>query len=121
MQTTENTSLEQPAPNGMTVACERCRRPLPHGAIYCPACGKKQNAEAWYYKPLWIILLTVFILGPFSLPLVWRSPYMDKPAKWILSALILAYGLAVVWSLYWITMAMWASIESLNEANELMM
>jgi len=39
----------------------------------------------WYYKPVWLV-----VLGPFVLPLVWRTPRLGRTEKWIVSALLIA-------------------------------
>ncbi len=35
--------------------------------------------------------MTVFALGPFSVPLIWRSPKLSMRGRWIATALTLAY------------------------------
>jgi hypothetical protein len=59
---------------------------------YCRHCGRPQRhpVAAWYFRPLWILVLAFTVLGPFALPLVWRSPLMSRGAKWLLSAIILS-------------------------------
>ena len=55
---------------------------------------------AWYYKPVGIVVLTLFVLGPLSLPLVWRSPVISERGRWIGTALIVAYTVALVWQVW---------------------
>jgi hypothetical protein len=50
---------------------------------------------AWYYQPLWIGVLTLAVLGPFALPLVWRSPALGPRGRSIGIALILLYTVAI--------------------------
>jgi hypothetical protein len=57
----------------------------------------------WYYKPVGIVVLTLFVLGPLSLPLVWRSPVIGERGRWIGTTLILAYTVALVWQV-WVAM-----------------
>jgi hypothetical protein len=54
----------------------------------------------WYYKPVGITLLTIFVLGPFALPLVRRSPVIGPRGRSIGTALILAYTLMLVWQIW---------------------
>lgn len=42
-------------------------------------------------------LLAVFALGPFVLPLVWRSPRLGPRGRWAASALVAAFTLFVVY------------------------
>ena len=44
----------------------------------------------WYYKPVWLVVLGLTVLGPFVLPLVWRTPRLGRTEKWIVSALLIA-------------------------------
>lgn len=46
----------------------------------------------WYHR-VWFVLLMIspFALGPFGLPLLWKSPHFSRPVKWFLSVLTLAW------------------------------
>lgn len=55
---------------------------------------------AWYYTPAGITLLTLFVLGPLALPLVWRSPAISPRGRRIGTALVLAYTIALVWQVW---------------------
>ncbi len=72
--------------------CVKCRRVIDGTFKYCPHCGQRQDAgSAWYYHPVLILLLAFCVLGPFALPLLWRSPRMSTTGKAISTAAILAY------------------------------
>ena len=45
----------------------------------------------WYYQPWIVILLLIFVLGPFGLPLVYKSPKFNKTFKVILTVLTILY------------------------------
>ncbi len=45
----------------------------------------------WYYRPLWVLILLFLVLGPFGLPILWRSPGFSRPVKIVLTILVLAY------------------------------
>ena len=55
---------------------------------------------AWYYKPAGIVVLTLFVLGPLSLPLIWRSPAISPRGRWIGTGLIVAYTVALIWQVW---------------------
>jgi len=59
-----------------------------------------ENRVAWYYKPVGIVLLTLFVLGPLSLPLVWRSPVISPRGRWIGTALIVLFTVALIWQVW---------------------
>lgn len=50
----------------------------------------------WYYRPWIVILLLIFVLGPFGLPLVYKSPKFNKVAKVILTLAMVAYSVYLV-------------------------
>ncbi len=47
------------------------------------------------YRPLSLILLTLFILGPFVFPLILRSPFLGRKGKTAMIAVVTAYTVAV--------------------------
>jgi len=46
----------------------------------------------WHLKPGWIAVLTVFALGPFALPLVWRTPKLGRTGKIVGTILVALYS-----------------------------
>jgi len=63
---------------------------------------RSEEGVAWYFTPVGIGLLAVFVLGPFALPLVWRTPAWGARGRWIATALILAYTVLLAWQV-WVT------------------
>ena len=58
---------------------------------YCRGCGEGQGpALAWYYRPLWILVLALTALGPFAIVLIMRTPRLGVGAKWVASLLLVA-------------------------------
>lgn len=51
---------------------------------------------AWYYEPVWIALLTLFAMGPFSLPMIWKTPKLSERGKWIGTGLLALYTIFIV-------------------------
>ncbi len=48
--------------------------------------------EKWFYRPWFVLLmLSPFFLGPFGLPLLWKSPRFSVKAKWLLTIVVAAY------------------------------
>ncbi len=64
---------------------------------------------AWYYKPVGIVVLTLFVLGPLALPLIWRSPVISERGRWIGTALTVLYTIALVWQV-WVAVRIAASL-----------
>jgi len=51
----------------------------------------------WYHRPVWVLFLLFFVLGPFGLPYLWNSPKFSRGMKIVLTIAVLAYtGLIVV-------------------------
>ena len=44
-------------------------------------------------------MLALTALGPFVLPLVWRTPRLDRTAKWIATLLVLGLTAYIGWQL----------------------
>jgi hypothetical protein len=52
----------------------------------------KEDAKVkWYLRPISIVLLLFFVLGPFGLPLLYKSPKFSKTLKIILTMGIIIY------------------------------
>jgi len=45
----------------------------------------------WYLKPISVILLLFFVLGPFGLPLLYKSPKFSKTLKIVLTIAVMIY------------------------------
>jgi uncharacterized membrane protein len=91
----EPTSAREPAP------CWACRRPIDPGDPYCRWCGKRQQTDThWYFQPGWIVLMTLTVLGPFTLPLVWRSPALTRRQRWGLTLFIVVLTALVIYFFY---------------------
>jgi hypothetical protein len=57
---------------------------------------------AWYYRPVWVLVLLFVVLGPLALPFLWRSPRFSSPLKVVLTLLVLAYtGLFIDETILW--------------------
>jgi hypothetical protein len=50
----------------------------------------------WYLRPFVIVLLLFFVLGPFGLPLLFKSPSLSKTWKIILTAAVIVYTVYLV-------------------------
>ncbi len=76
----------------MPTQCWRCGYAIDAVDRHCRACGEGQGAAlAWYYRPLWIAVLTLTVLGPFAVVLIMRTPRLGTGAKWAASAMVLAF------------------------------
>ncbi len=53
--------------------------------------GNETSRPKWYFRPFAIILLLFFVLGPFGLPFLFKSPAFNKTWKIILTAAVIVY------------------------------
>ncbi len=107
-------------PRSMVVLCKKCGRPIDRHFAYCPYCGYQQQAgHSWYHDPVWIAVLGLFVIGPFALPLVWRSSRMNQTVKLIYTAGILVYTAITVYYLFQVIATTWSVFSDLGEVMQL--
>ena len=53
----------------------------------------------WYYRVPFVLLLLFVVLGPFALPMLWKSPRFHRSTKWILTVLTLVFTVWIVWKI----------------------
>ena len=108
--TTENSSAP-PA------ACWSCRGAIEAGDRFCKHCGRRQmRGDTWYFQAGWILFLSFTVLGPFALPLVWRSPVLTSAQKWIVGGLIAVYSALVLILLFVLTKMIFSYFWDLNSS-----
>ena len=54
----------------------------------------------WYLRPVPVIFLLFFILGPFALPFLYKSPEFSKSVKIVLSIIVVAYTFYLTLAVY---------------------
>lgn len=89
------------------VRCWQCARAIDASDRFCRGCGEGQGgALAWYYRPLWILVLALTALGPFAVVLIMRTPRLGRTAKWVASLALVGFSTYVAWEL-------WAAIDAI--------
>ena len=53
--------------------------------------SKEEEKVKWYLHPITVVLLLFFVLGPFGLPLLYKSPKFSKTLKIILTVAVIVY------------------------------
>jgi hypothetical protein len=51
----------------------------------------KDEKVKWYLRPMGVVLLLFFVLGPFGLPLLYKSPKFSQKLKIILTIVMILY------------------------------
>jgi len=52
---------------------------------------KEDGKIKWYLRPISVVLLLFFVLGPFALPLLYKSPKFSKTSRIILTVIVIIY------------------------------
>ena len=60
---------------------------------------KEDEKIKWYLKPISVVLLLFFVLGPFGLPLLYKSPKFNKTLKIILTIAVIIYTSYLIFAL----------------------
>lgn len=116
----DETAAPPDIPRSMVTLCKKCGRPIDRHFAYCPYCGYRQQAgHSWYHDPVWIAVLALFVIGPFALPLVWRSSRMSHTAKLIYTAGILVYTAITVYYLFQVIALTWRVFGDLGDVLQL--
>jgi len=79
---------------------------------------KEGEEVKWYYKPINVILALFLVLGPFGLPLLYKSPKFNKAAKIILTIVVIAYTLFLIYGTLEIGRFTYEKIEELQNISK---
>ncbi len=58
---------------------------------------KSQKPARWYQTIPYLVLMLFFVLGPFALPLLWKSNAVSRRVKIVLTILTLGWTVYMVW------------------------
>ncbi len=82
-------------------------------------CGHKQRGEVekikWYLRPISVVLLLFFVLGPFGLPLLYKSPKFGKASRIILTIAVVVYTAYLIFASLEIGRELYKRMEELQE------
>lgn len=53
--------------------------------------SETEKTPAWYYEPWFVLVLLFLVLGPFGLPLLYKSPKFNRLWKALLTLATIAY------------------------------
>ncbi len=82
--------------------CPACVGEIEKEALKCPFCGEILNKSdqpktKWYFSTK-IVLIALLSFGPFALPLVWFHPRYKKVTKFVVSFIVIAL---TVWLVFY--------------------
>jgi len=76
--------------------------------------SQEDEKVKWYLRPISVIMLLFFVLGPFGLPLLYRSPKFSKTLKIILTVAVIFYTLYLIFALLEIGRELYKMMEELQ-------
>jgi hypothetical protein len=69
----------------------------------------------WYLKPISVVLLLFFVLGPVGLPLLYKSPKFSKALKLVLTLVVIVYTSYLVFASLQIAKELYMRMEELQD------
>ena len=57
---------------------------------------QEDRKTKWYLRPISVVLLLFFVLGPFGLPLLYKSPKFNRTSKIILTLVVMIYTIYLI-------------------------
>jgi polyferredoxin len=76
---------------------------------------EEDRKTKWYLRPISVVLLLFFVLGPFGLPLLYKSPNFSKTLKIILTILVIIYTLYLIFASLEIAKELYRSLGELQD------
>jgi hypothetical protein len=75
----------------------------------------KDEKVKWYLRPLSVVLSLFFVLGPFGLPLLYKSPRFSRTAKIILTIAVVIYTFYLIFISLEIARELYERMEEFQE------
>ena len=76
---------------------------------------EKDEKVKWYLRPVSVIISLFFVLGPFGLPLLYKSPKFSKKLKIILTVAVIIYTSYVIFMSLEIARELYKTIREYKE------
>ena len=77
--------------------------------------SKEEKKVKWYLKPIPVVLLLFFVLGPLGLPLLYKSPKFGKGVKIVLTLVVIVYTIYLVFASLEIAKELYRKMEEMRE------
>ena len=76
---------------------------------------EEDRTTRWYLRPIGVVLLLFLVLGPFGLPLLYKSPKFSKASKIILTIVVMMYTSYLIFASLEIARELYGRMEELQE------
>ena len=80
---------------------------------------KEGEEVKWYYKPINVILALFLVLGPFGLPLLYKSPEFNNASKILLTFIVIVYTSLLIYGTFEIGRFTYEKIVELQNISEI--
>ena len=77
--------------------------------------AEEERKIKWYLRPISVVLLLFFVLGPFGLPLLYKSPKFSRTLKIVLSVVVIVYTSYLIFASLEIGRELYGRMEELQE------
>ncbi len=74
----------------------------------------EEARKKWYFRPISLLLLLFFVLGPFGLPLLYKSPHFSRTLKIILTVVVVLYTSYLIFASLEIGRQLYKTVEELQ-------
>ena len=79
---------------------------------------KEGEEVKWYLKPINVLLALFVVLGPFGLPLLYKSPKFNKLSKIMLTIVVIVYTLLLIYGTLEMVRFTYEKIEALRDISK---
>ena len=76
---------------------------------------KEDRKIKWYLRPIGVVVLLFFVLGPFGLPLLYKSPKFSKASKVMLTIVVILYTSYLIFASLEIARELYKRTEELQD------
>jgi hypothetical protein len=76
---------------------------------------KEDGKAKWYLRPISVVLLLFFVLGPFGLPLLYKSPKFSKTSKIVLTIAVIIYTSYLIFASLQMARQLYSTIGELQD------
>jgi hypothetical protein len=76
---------------------------------------KEDRRVKWYLRPMSVLLSLFFVLGPFGLPLLYKSPAFSKKLRIILTIVVILYTSYLIFASLQIARLLYSRMGELQE------
>jgi hypothetical protein len=87
----------------------------PNGSLGGYRMAKEDEKVKWYLRPMSVVLSLFFVLGPFGLPLLYRSPKFSRKMKILLTIAVVVYTFYLIFVTLEIAKELYRRIEEFRE------